>query len=174
MTSRSEPDSALLVCFLVAAGLVSISLVFAWDETLYILEVFKNWIVSQITNPTQALETFENLEYKRLTSFEGAFLSPIYILMAAYPTTAATRSASRSWPVLLAIAVLFGSIANTFGFYFFDFFMARCILFDGTRKGVATWHSVLLCAAIGAPAGWLSNKATALIQNQLATPPPPE
>jgi hypothetical protein len=174
MISRSEPDSALIVCFLVAAGLVSISLAFAWDETLYILDIFKNWIVSQISDPAQALQTFENLEYKRLTSFETAFLSPIYLLMAAYPTTGATRSASRSWPVLLVIAILFGSVANTFGFYFFDFFMARCILFDGARKGVPSWHSVLLCAAIGAHAGWLSNKATALFQQQLATSPPPE
>ena len=159
--SRSEADSALVVCILITAGLVSVSLALAFEETAVILEVFGKWVAAQLTDPSRALQTFSTMESKRLTSFECAFLAPLYALMALYPAADFTRSASRSWAVLLVIAALFGSVANTFGFHFFDLFMARCILTDSARKGVPSWHSVLLCAVLGAPAGWLSAKATA-------------
>ena len=168
--TRSESDSALAVSILITAGLVSLSLVFAWDETAAILEAFCNWLVAQASDPEQAWRTFTSLETRRLTSFESAFLLPFYAIMAAYPAAGFTRSASRSWAVLMLIAALFGSVASTFGFHFFDLFMARCILFDSARRGLPSWHSVLLCAAFGAPAGWLSSKVTAAL---IPPPPPP-
>jgi hypothetical protein len=169
--SRSESDAALAVSILITGSLVATSLWFAWDETIAILEAFSNWVVAQLSDPEQAWRTFTSLESRRLTSFESAFLSPLYLLMAAYPAAGITRSASRSWAVLMLIAALFGSVASTFGFYFFDLFMARCILFDSARRGLPSWHSVLLCAVFGAPAGWLSSKLTAAIASTAGPEP---
>ncbi|EKX44143.1 hypothetical protein GUITHDRAFT_109926 [Guillardia theta CCMP2712] len=122
------------------------------------------WLVDEAEHPVRALGEFSAMEQKRILSFESLALAPLYLLMAAEPTSPRSIAVRRSWWTVLLLAVVFGSIGSTFGFYFFDIFMARCIAHDATVKARhAVTHSILLCFFLGAPYGWVSNKLTGLV-----------